>query len=173
MTDPLFLCYEAAVLEEARQRLVEKQGNAIEGFHKTGGAQNVQKWLDDSQNTPILEAVSYAFAKNGQALDGSEGKFVSSLRYRVLAKTVTLPITVDDPESHEGVCAHLQYIPGSGAWDCRVSGNQSKADTWHQNFGYGPACPFWEHPNKESVREVDEELGGIYEEIGPGGNRPT
>ncbi len=146
----------ARFMETARQRIENTNGSLL----KNSSRQFAQSWLDHTDNAAIKEAVRFASARTGlddqTILDTAE----ASLRYRVLAGLIHMKMTIPEEEPRGCICANQQYDEKTDSWPCKVSGNQAQADEWHEAFGNGPACPYWEDPSPidQSDTELDKML---------------
>lgn len=154
---------EIKLLDTALFYLRNKQGTLIDALTDSNQVRSIDAWLEDSDNGPLHSAVNAAFMRhNVEEEESLRNKLVQSMRYKLFegttktAASATLPVNYfDDPNAHNGVCGNMQYIEERGCWDCRVRNKQQKADAWHQNWGYSPACPFWTPPDDHLPEAVN------------------
>ncbi len=146
------------LLETARKRFVEAHGTLV----KNSSRRHLQTWLDHTENLAIEDAVKFASREHNLDEPGVLREISASLRFRVLAGTVHIPVPFSET-LRGGTCKHQEYDPESGGWPCKVPSNQAQVDGWHEAFGPGPACPFYEPPN-DPVENPGTELENLLDE---------
>lgn len=172
---------QALVLEDARRRLLKRQGHVLTAMSRISGstsegsrrgrALEIEAWMENSR--PVEEVVFAAMHASDLPPEDEENHdlartITASLKMRVLAGTYAIPIYTDDPGEHCGSCARMFYdeeagSTGSGGDRCKVEGNQELADAWHEAHGFGPSCPFWQRPDKgESLSVSDETIEELF-----------
>ncbi len=164
----------AEVLEDARQKLIERQAYALATLTKHAHAQGpLAEWIEKSNplDQPVGEAL-WARGINPGSLENEElqKRVTASLKHRILTGRYVLPVYVDDPGDHPGSCGRIAHDEEMGMWRCELdsSTEQRAADSWHAVYGIGPACPYWRKPGHAASadyrltptdREVEELFG--------------
>jgi hypothetical protein len=157
----------ATLLETARRKFLETQEHFVGYMTKQGEFRGLSRWLDGEGSEAVKEAVNHSVVGHDVDTPDVRRLLTASLRFRVLAGTLTLPVTYHQQEPDlPGECGRLEFQDDRGCWDCVLpnSGRQRTADAWHQHYGYSPACPFWQNPTPENVEEKKTELEKAREE---------
>jgi len=153
-------------LEDARTHFLSLH----ETRYKTAAAVDrslLQTWIENDPENPISHSVKFAMAFNGLDDQFTQEMLEASMKFRVYAGILNRPVDYDtDNILSGGLCGCQSYDKESGGWPCKVPGNQSQADKWHERFGNGPACPFYKNPNPESplARSESEMEKMVFEE---------
>jgi hypothetical protein len=154
------------VLEDARKHFLTTH----EEFYKFASVNRpyLQYWLDTAPEDPIDYSVRYSMALNMVDSKEIEDLVKASMRFRVLAGILNRPVEYDSEDIISGgFCKHQEYDKELGGWKCKVDGNQAQADAWHEKFGHGCACPFWESPHQlNPMEQTDTELERMVFEEG-------
>ena len=145
----------ADILEKSRLHLLSENPFLSNSCRKTASSWTSKTGAVNRSVEEILKAEGLS------EVDSLRKEVQASLEFRVMAGILTRPVVY--PEVKGGVCAHQDYDINTGNFQCRVPSNQAQVDAWHECFGQGPACPFYEPPTEQRT-DSDTELDKMLKE---------